>query len=191
MERKEVLRVSHSECSEYTQQDKLPSERPGSISPASSFPSHHFLLFSHLIPENQEEEKGTLSEPFQLQGCFLLSPSAPTCSRHVLQINGNKPLTVPWRLPLGKGIAHWKGEFCISTLVSSFYFLTFRRQPEAPNSWSWGIFHSTLWGLLGQEQNQNPEQQSLSTKRRIWVQDLGLRTASSISHVKSYWTKQR
>lgn len=66
MERREVLRVSHSEYSEYTQEDKLLSERLGSISPASSFPSRHFLLFCHLILANQEEEKGMLSESFQL-----------------------------------------------------------------------------------------------------------------------------
>lgn len=129
MERREVLRASYSACSEYRQGDKLLSERPGSVSPASSFPSHHFCLFSRLIPANQEQEKGMLSEPFQLWGCFPLSPSAPTHSRHILQINGKKLLIVPWRLPLGKEIVRWKGEFCISTLVSSFHFLSFRKQP--------------------------------------------------------------
>lgn len=78
MGRMEVLRVPRSECSEYTEGDKL----LGSISPASSFPSRHLLLFSHLIPANQKE-KGTLSEPFQLSGCSPLPPSAPTHSRYV------------------------------------------------------------------------------------------------------------
>lgn len=178
MGRLEVLRVPHSERSEYTQGDKLLSE--------------HWALFLQLPPsllvisswvtlyqQTKRRRKGRFLSHSSFQAALCYLPLHPHIlgMLDTLQINSNKTLIIPWRFPLGKDIAHWRVFYW--HLVSSFHFQAFRRQP---NSWRWGIFHSTLWGLLGQNQNTSPEQQPHSMKRGIWCQTLvsGLRPSLTL-----------